>query len=32
MTVDVIETRVVTAGSVELDPPGLVHDLDRIYG
>lgn len=29
---DVIETRVVTTGSVQLDPPGLVLDLDRIYG
>jgi Uma2 family endonuclease len=30
--VDVIETRIVTAGSVQLDPPGIVLELDRIYG
>jgi Uma2 family endonuclease len=29
---DVIETRVVTAGSVQLDPPGIVLELNRIYG
>jgi Uma2 family endonuclease len=29
---DVIETRIVTAGSVQLDPPGIVLELDRIYG
>jgi Uma2 family endonuclease len=29
---DVIETRVVTTGSVQLDPPGITLDLDRIYG
>jgi Uma2 family endonuclease len=29
---DVIETRIVTAGSLELDPPGVTLDLDRIYG
>jgi Uma2 family endonuclease len=26
-----IETRIVTAGTVDLDPPGLTLDLDRIY-
>jgi len=26
-----IETRIVTAGALELDPPGLPLDLDRIY-
>ena len=29
---DVLETWIVTAGSLELDPPGLTLDLDRIYG
>jgi Uma2 family endonuclease len=29
---DVIETRVVTAGSLQLDPPGIVLELDRVYG
>lgn len=29
---DVIETRVVTAGSLDLDPPGITLDLERIYG
>ena len=29
---DVIETRVVTAGALQLDPPGITLDLDRIYG
>ena len=29
---DVIETRIVTAGAVALDPPGIALDLDRIYG
>jgi Uma2 family endonuclease len=29
---DVIETRVVTAGSLQLDPPGITLDLDRTYG
>jgi Uma2 family endonuclease len=29
---DVIETRIVTAGSLQLDPPGITLDLDRIYG
>jgi Uma2 family endonuclease len=28
---DIIETRIVTAGTLELDPPGLSLDLDRIY-
>ena len=28
---DVIETRVVTAGALELDPPGITLELDRIY-
>ena len=28
---DVIETRIVTAGTLDLDPPGLSLDLDRIY-
>jgi Uma2 family endonuclease len=27
-----IRTRIVTAGALELDPPGLTVDLDRIYG
>jgi Uma2 family endonuclease len=26
-----IETRIVTAGTLKLDPPGLTLDLDRIY-
>jgi Uma2 family endonuclease len=26
-----IQTRIVTAGTVDLDPPGLTLDLDRIY-
>jgi Uma2 family endonuclease len=29
---DVIETRIVTAGSLQLDPPGIILELDRIYG
>jgi Uma2 family endonuclease len=29
---EIIETRVVTAGSVQLDPPGIVLELARIYG
>jgi Uma2 family endonuclease len=29
---DLIETRIVTAGSLHLDPPGLRLDLDQIYG
>jgi Uma2 family endonuclease len=29
---DLIETRIVTAGTLDLDPPGIVLDLDRIYG
>lgn len=29
---DLIETRIVTAGSLDLDPPGIALDLDRIYG
>jgi Uma2 family endonuclease len=29
---DVIETHVVTAGSLQLDPPGIVLELDRVYG
>jgi Uma2 family endonuclease len=29
---DVIETRVVTDGALQLDPPGITLDLDRIYG
>jgi Uma2 family endonuclease len=29
---DVIETRIVTAGTLALDPPGLTLELDRIYG
>jgi Uma2 family endonuclease len=29
---DVIETRIVTAGALQLDPPGITLDLDRIYG
>jgi Uma2 family endonuclease len=28
---DLIETRIVTAGLLQLDPPGLSLDLDRIY-
>ena len=28
----VIETRIVTAGSLQLDPPGIILELDRIYG
>jgi Uma2 family endonuclease len=27
-----IRTRIVTAGTLDLDPPGIVLDLDRIYG
>jgi len=26
-----IQTRIVTVGTVDLDPPGLSLDLDRIY-
>jgi Uma2 family endonuclease len=26
-----IETRIVTAGALDLDPPGLTLDIDRIY-
>jgi Uma2 family endonuclease len=29
---DVIETRIVTAGSLQLDPPGITLDLGQIYG
>ena len=29
---DLIETRVVTSGTLDLDPPGITLDLDRIYG
>jgi Uma2 family endonuclease len=29
---EVIETRIVTAGAVHLDPPGISLDLDHIYG
>jgi Uma2 family endonuclease len=29
---EVIETRIVTAGALRLDPPGIALDLDRIYG
>lgn len=29
---DVIETRVVTSGTLDLDPPGITLDLARIYG
>ena len=29
---DVIETRIVTAGALQLDPPGITLDLDQIYG
>jgi Uma2 family endonuclease len=29
---DDIRTRIVTAGILELDPPGLTLELDRIYG
>ena len=29
---EVIETRIVTSGTLGLDPPGLTLDLDRIYG
>ena len=29
---DVIETRIVTAGTLQLDPPGMILELDRIYG
>jgi Uma2 family endonuclease len=28
---DIIETRIVTAGALALDPPGFTLDLDRIY-
>jgi Uma2 family endonuclease len=27
-----IETRIVTSGALDLDPPGLTLDIDRIYG
>jgi Uma2 family endonuclease len=29
---DLIETRIVTAGALQLDPPGITLDLARIYG
>jgi hypothetical protein len=29
---DIIETRIVTAGSVQLEPPGIALELDRVYG
>jgi Uma2 family endonuclease len=29
---DTIETRIVTAGALHLDPPGITLDLARIYG
>ena len=28
---ELIETRIVTAGVVELDPPGLTLEIDRLY-
>jgi Uma2 family endonuclease len=29
---EVIETRIVTSGALQLDPPGIALDLDRVYG
>jgi Uma2 family endonuclease len=29
---DLIETRILTAGVLQLDPPGITLELDRIYG
>jgi hypothetical protein len=29
---EVIETRVLTVGTLHLDPPGITLELDRIYG
>lgn len=29
---DLIETRIITAGSIDLEPPGIELDLDGIYG
>jgi Uma2 family endonuclease len=29
---EVIETRIVTSGTLQLHPPGIALDLDRIYG
>jgi Uma2 family endonuclease len=29
---DVIETRIVTAGALQLEPPGMILDLNHIYG
>jgi hypothetical protein len=29
---EVIETRIVTAGALHLDPPGITLDLNGIYG
>jgi Uma2 family endonuclease len=29
---ELIETRITTAGALQLDPPGITLDLDRIYG
>jgi Uma2 family endonuclease len=29
---DVIETRILTSGALDLDPPGITLDLARIYG
>jgi hypothetical protein len=28
---ELIETRIVTSGAIELDPPGLTLELDRLY-
>ena len=28
---DSVATRIITQGSVELDPPGITLDLDRLY-
>jgi hypothetical protein len=29
---ELIETRIIIAGALRLDPPGITLDLDRIYG
>jgi Uma2 family endonuclease len=29
---DLIETRIVTAGTLKLDPPGITLEIERIYG
>jgi Uma2 family endonuclease len=29
---ELIETRIITAGALRLDPPGITLDLNRIYG